>query len=176
MFFAVKKNSLILIGLGTLMVIAAICIMIFGLNDDPAVTTNAEVSGKVIVIDAGHGGVDGGASASGILEKDINLAVALKLRDVINSDGNTAVLTRDSDEVKLLNNTSGKYVKKDDLLYRLSLIEDSGADLFISIHMNKFENPKYSGAQVFYSQNSEDSKKLGELIQASLLNNLDNKQ
>ena len=112
MFFAVKKNSLILIGLGTLMVIAAICIMIFGLNDDPAVTTNAEVSGKVIVIDAGHGGVDGGASASGILEKDINLAVALKLRDVINSDGNTAVLTRDSDEVKLLNNTSGKYVKK----------------------------------------------------------------
>ena len=174
MFFAVKKNSLILIGLGTLMVIAAICIMIFGLNDDPAVTTNAEVSGKVIVIDAGHGGVDGGASASGILEKDINLAVALKLRDVINSDGNTAVLTRDSDEVKLLNNTSGKYVKKDDLLYRLSLIEDSGADLFISIHMNKFENPKYSGAQVFYSQNSEDSKKLGELIQASLINNLDN--
>ena len=100
--------------------------------------------------------------------------MALKLRDVINSDGNTAVLTRDSDEVKLLNNTSGKYVKKDDLLYRLSLIEDSGADLFISIHMNKFENPKYSGAQVFYSQNSEDSKKLGELIQASLINNLDN--
>mgnify|MGYP002231003260 CR=1 FL=1 len=95
---------------------------------------------------------------SGILEKDINLAVALKLRDVINSDGNTALLTRDSDEVKLLNNTSGKYVKKDDLLYRLSLIEDSGADLFISIHMNKFENPKYSGAQVFYSQNSETAK------------------
>ena len=72
------------------------------------------------------------------------------------------MLTRDSDEISMLNNTGGKYVQKDDLLYRLSVIDNSNADIFISIHMNKFQDPKYSGAQVFHSDN-EDSKRLGEL-------------
>ena len=68
---------------------------------------------------------------------------------------------------------NGKFVKRDDLRYRLDVLDKANADLFISIHMNKFSEPKYSGAQVFYSENGEESKVLGELIQKSLRENLD---
>ncbi len=171
MFYTIRKSSLIWGTVAVLMISFALGIMI-KLEMDSAAPAMTEAGGIVIVIDPGHGGIDGGASNGDVLEKDLNLAVSLKLRDTINNDGNTAVLTRDSDEISMLNNTGGKYVKKDDLLYRLSVIDNSNADIFISIHMNKFQDSKYSGAQVFHSDN-EDSKRLGELIQASLKNNLD---
>lgn len=174
MFYTITKNGLIMGMLGTIMVFVALFIMLFGLGDPPSSPAIATDDGIVIVIDPGHGGIDGGATANGILEKDLNLAIALKLRDIINENGDTAVLTRETDDTSFANNSNGKYIKKNDLLHRLSVAEDSDADLFLSIHMNKFEQPQYSGAQVFYQTDSEDSKKLGESIQASLINNLDN--
>ncbi len=172
MFWILKKNCIIW-GLSAFIMVSMALIIMVKLETEDAIPATAEAGTHIIVIDPGHGGIDGGASNGDVLEKDLNLAVSLKLRDIINNDGNTAVMTRDSDDVTLLNNTSGKYVKKDDLLYRLSVIDNSNADLFISIHMNKFDDTRYSGAQVFYSENGEESKKLGELIQASLINNLD---
>lgn len=173
MFWVLKKNCIIW-GLSAFIMVSIALIIMVKLETEETIPAAAEPGAHIIVIDPGHGGTDGGASNGDVLEKDLNLAVSLKLRDIINNDGNTAVMTRESDDITLLNNTSGKYVKKDDLLYRLSVVDNSNADLFISIHMNKFEDAKYSGAQVFYSENGEDSKKLGELLQASLINNLDN--
>ncbi len=107
-----------------------------------------------------------------MLEKDLNLAVSLKLRDVINSNGNNAVMTREIDEVEMAQN--GKYSKKTDLQHRMDVLNSSQGDIFVSIHMNKFSDPQYSGAQVFSSDNGDDSKQLGSAIQTSLKNNIDN--
>lgn len=170
MFLTINKNSLILGAAAVLLCVIAAVILI-KLETEPSAMTAAEVGGKVIVIDPGHGGVDGGASSGEILEKDLNLSVALKLGSMINDDGNTAIMTRDDDSAHLSDN--GKFVKKDDLEHRLSFIESAGAKMFISIHMNKFDDPKYSGAQVFYSENGDDSRRLGELLQQSLKDRLD---
>lgn len=119
-----------------------------------------------------HGGPDGGASSGDVLEKDLNLSVSLKLRDIVNANGNSAVMTRETDDVEMSQN--GKYSKKTDLQHRMDVLNSSQGDIFISIHMNKFSDSKYSGAQVFSSDNGDESKQLGEIIQSSLKNNLDN--
>lgn len=126
-----------------------------------------------IVIDAGHGGEDGGtSSASGILEKDINLQIALKLQELLQSSGYEVVMTRSEDTD--LGDSSLETVaqrKSSDLENRLELINNSGADLVISIHQNYFEESQYSGAQCFYY--SDDSKILAEILQESLVTSLD---
>lgn len=171
MFLTIKKNTILFYLItGVLLLVMLFVAMLY--NNTSAEENDSGVSSKIIVIDPGHGGIDGGASASDILEKDLNLEISLKLCDIINSNGNTAVLTRDTDEVKL--SDSGKYIKKVDLSNRLEITDTAKADIFISIHMNKFTDSKYSGAQVFYSKNSDDSKRLGETIQAVLKNDIDN--
>lgn len=171
MFLAIKKNTLILYALAFVMVTAAAVVMIFGMGDETA-AEGENAQSKIIVIDPGHGGPDGGASSGDVLEKDLNLAVSLKLRDIINSNGNTAVMTRETDDIEL--DPNGKYSKKTDLQHRLDVLNSAHGDIFVSIHMNKFTDSKYSGAQVFSSDNGDKSKQLGETIQASLKNNLDN--
>ena len=108
------------------------------------------VSGKVIVLDAGHGGMDGGAvGKSGILEKDLNLAITLKLRDALRAMGYRVVLTRDSDislhDPKLSTVRSQKVA---DMHARLAIIEQYPQGIFLSIHQNKFEQSQYHGTQV----------------------------
>lgn len=171
MFLAIKKNTLLLYALAFIMIVTAAIIMIFGIGDETDAEGESSAS-KIIVIDVGHGGPDGGASSGDILEKDLNLAVALKLRDIANSRGCTAVMTRETDDVEMAQ--SGKYSKKTDLQHRMDVLTSSHGDIFISIHMNKFSDSQYSGAQVFYSDNGNNSKVLGEKIQNSLKNNLDN--
>ena len=124
---------------------------------------------KVVLIDAGHGGFDAGASGNGVKEKDVNLGVALKLKDCINDMGGKAILTRDSDTSTADDNRKdGSTAKASDLKRRKNMVDECNADLMISIHMNKFEQSEYWGAQVFYAENSEESKRLGETIQAAL--------
>lgn len=128
---------------------------------------------KVIIIDAGHGGVDAGAVANGVEEKTINLQIALKLQEYIEQSGGVAILTRDSDESTQDPNRSANISqKKSDLMERKAAMEKYGADVFVSIHMNKFEQEKYRGAQVFYAANGEESKRLGETIQQALKDTL----
>lgn len=125
-------------------------------------------NGKVIILDAGHGIPDGGAvGISGTVEQEINLQVTLKLQQLLEQSGAYVILTR-ADENSVAEDLSNKIkeIKKEDLKYRRDM-RDSGCDAFISIHMNKFEIEKYSGAQVFYSDN-EQSRTLGEKIQESL--------
>lgn len=127
------------------------------------------LAGRTILIDPGHGGFDAGASANGVIEKDVNLAISLKLADVVRENGGNAVLTRDSDVSTADNSRSdGTSKKASDLKRRKEMAEECDADVMISIHMNKFEQSKYWGAQVFYAENSEESKKLGEVIQSTM--------
>lgn len=110
----------------------------------------------LIVLDPGHGGEDGGCSAdNGTLEKELNLAVSENVRDILCAAGYPAVMTRESDTLlydmyKDLSDYKGKK-KVYDLRNRLRFFEDSGADVLVSIHMNKFPDKQYSGLQVYYS-------------------------
>lgn len=171
MFYTIKGRALVylfslLLGIG----LCAVCISAKEAHDDVGKCIDtAAMSEMTILIDAGHGGFDGGASANGISEKDINLSVAKKLRERIEGGGGRAMMTRDedvstADEAR----TDGSTAKKSDLKRRRDMIKESGANIFISIHMNKFPQEQYWGAQVFYSKTPEDSRRLGEAIQAAL--------
>ncbi|WP_139264236.1 N-acetylmuramoyl-L-alanine amidase CwlD [Clostridium magnum] len=128
---------------------------------------------KIILIDPGHGGIDGGAtSKSGILEKDINLKISLKLRDKLIKEGYKVIMTREED--KGLYEDEGRIRKKkiEDLNNRCRMKEQSNCDMFISIHLNAFPESKYYGAQVWYSRN-RDSQKLAKIIQENLKSDLE---
>ncbi len=152
-----------------------LCIFIFGGlmyasfdNNDQVITASAETQ-PIIVIDAGHGGEDGGASANGVLEKDINLAIALKLRDMLKASGFEVVMTRESDVSIYDSSASTVHEKKvSDMQNRVSMINSSDKNILISIHQNKFEQSQYSGAQIFYSDNLPESAKLAEKIRLSV--------
>lgn len=129
--------------------------------------------GKIILIDPGHGGIDGGAiSKSGIMEKDINLKISLKLRDKLTSEGYRVIMTREED--KGLYEDEGRIRKKkiEDLNNRCRIKSESKCDMFVSIHLNAFPESQYYGAQVWYSRN-KDSQRLAKIIQGNLKNDLD---
>jgi N-acetylmuramoyl-L-alanine amidase len=125
-------------------------------------------SSKCILIDAGHGGIDGGASSTcGILEKDVNLKISKKLKEVLEQEGYKVLMTREEDVGLYIDNGTIRKKKNEDLRNRYNMKKESGCDMFISIHLNSFPEGKYSGAQVWYGNNSA-SKKLGHMIQVNL--------
>ena len=119
-----------------------------------------------VIIDAGHGGEDGGASsASGLIEKDVNLDISLALRDMLSACGVRVIMTRTDD--RLLYDRNADYhgrKKKLDLAARLAIANRTDNAIFVSIHMNSYTSPKYSGLQVWYSQNTPSSYTLAELV------------
>lgn len=120
-----------------------------------------------IVVDAGHGGFDPGkVGVNGKLEKDINLAIAKKLKAYLEYSGAEVVMTRE-DDVGLYNEYS-KNKKRDDMNRRKEIINTCGADIMVSIHQNSFVQEKYKGAQVFYFAKSEEGKKLAGCIQQGI--------
>jgi len=127
----------------------------------------AVLSGKTIAIDAGHGGIDDGAKWHGLDEKNINLAIAVKVAAALAANGATTVLTREEDVDYY---TKGKGGKRNDLLKRAEIIEKSGADLYLSIHCNAIRGSNWSGAQVFYNPSKEENKQLAEIMQQALKN------
>ncbi len=127
----------------------------------------------IIVIDAGHGGNDPGkVSADGITEKDINLEIALKLKEEFENRGVKVILTRDCD--KCLADPGATNKKKSDMIKRMEIVNDSGAALLISIHQNSYKDSKVRGAQTFYYGSSNESKKYAEDIQHMLKKEADN--
>lgn len=128
---------------------------------------NTKLMGKVIILDAGHGGKDKGTSADGIYESDINLDIVLKLRDELVKQGVNVILTRDGDYD--LSSPNVKRRKKSDFDNRISLINNSNADLYISIHMNYLIDSRYYGAQVFYVK---DNEQLAKIMQNEFNNEL----
>ena len=123
-----------------------------------------------IVLDCGHGGPDGGAvAADGTAEKDINLALGYCLRDILVQNGFKVVMTREKDEF-ICDDHSASLREQNisDLHNRLIIAEKYNNSIFISLHMNKFSEPKYWGSQLFYSPNNENSKPLAECIRNRL--------
>ena len=130
------------------------------------------VANKIIVLDAGHGGIDPGAmnKDNTILEKDINLEITKKLRDLLESSGATVIMTREKD-VSLYQEDGNKTIRQkynENLKNRKKIIDESNADIFVSIHLNAFEQSKYSGAQTFYPKGKDDGKELAQFIQDEL--------
>ena len=136
------------------------------------------LSGKVIALDAGHGGADGGAvSRDGVIEKDLNLAIVLYLRDYLQQAGALVLLTREGDYDLALPETKGYSRRKtEDLLRRADQVSQRQADLALSIHMNSMPSPRWSGAQTFYSAGNSEGKRLAADIQAELRSMLGNTQ
>ncbi|MEC0093954.1 N-acetylmuramoyl-L-alanine amidase CwlD [Paenibacillus macquariensis] len=134
------------------------------------------LAGKVIVLDAGHGGVDGGAvSRQGVIEKDINLAITLYLRDYLQEAGAVVKMTREGDYDLASPDTKGYSKRKsEDLKQRVKKIEEQQPYLFLSVHMNSIPSNLWRGAQVFYYPNHPDNANLATLMQDEMKRNLEN--
>lgn len=123
---------------------------------------------KVILIDPGHGGIDGGAqSKNGTIEKDINLQISLKLKENLMNKGYTVYMTRDIDEGLYQKGTTIREKKRDDLKRRTEMKVETNCDIFVSIHQNMFAQSKCYGAQVWYAANDKSSS-LANVVQDSL--------
>lgn len=131
---------------------------------------SSNINQETIIIDAGHGGFDGGAVAlDGTVEKDINLLISHKLKDMLQLQGFNVIMTRYDDSAT--DNTEDQNIssrKTSDLRNRLRLMNSSPDAIFVSIHLNKFNFASANGLQVFYSPNTANSKNLAELIQTSV--------
>ena len=151
-----------------LLLFLIIIISIFNVN---ASNLTFPLLGKTIYLDAGHGGVNNGATVNNVKEKDLNLQIVYKLKETLTSAGATVLLTRKDDND--ISNPNALYRKKSDFDNRIKLINNSNADLYISIHQNIYQNKKYSGPQVFYVK---DNQKLAEIIQNTLNKYLNTKR
>ncbi len=132
------------------------------------------LTGMVILVDPGHGGYDGGARAqdSGLWEKEINLAVALQVEKALTARGASVTLTRREDVALCDESTASGSKKRQDMERRVALGEEIGADMVLSIHMNEYRDRNQSGPQVFYRQESEESRLLAGCMQAALISAL----
>lgn len=137
------------------------------------VAENKRSPATTIIIDAGHGGEDGGAvGIDGVVEKDINLAISLKLMNLLEASGHKVIMTREKDQAIYDEGSSTlREKKRSDLRNRMGIIKNSKKNnaIFVSIHQNKFPNPKYFGTQIFYSVNDPKSQDLAEKIKESVV-------
>ena len=127
------------------------------------VSINHVETAPTIVLDAGHGGEDGGACSfdGKFLEKEVNLNIALKLEKMLLASGFKVNMIRDKDiSIYDENSTSIRSKKVSDLHKRLEIANQNSNNILISIHQNEFCDSKYYGAQVFYSTNNKESKKI----------------
>ncbi|HYH02569.1 MAG TPA: N-acetylmuramoyl-L-alanine amidase [Bacillota bacterium] len=171
------KNRLIVVRLDTRMLYAGVVVICLAMGvwlyNTPAVWTmpplSALISGKRVVVDPGHGGYDPGAQTdSGLLEKEINLDVALRLKKHLSRVGIYTELIREDDR-DYAEVTDCITRKERDLTYRLKLIHQSKAHLLLSIHANMFTDPVYKGSQTFFKPGDAASKQLATLIQDHLV-------
>ncbi len=145
---------------------------LFYLKSNTATAESIDV--PVVIIDAGHGGEDGGtSSSSGIIEKNINLNISLKIEALLNSLGFRTIMVRDGDY--LIYDSLCKTIREkkvSDIHNRMSIIEANPNSIFLSIHQNHYSESKYNGAQVFYSTGNEQSEAIAESLQKSITEKL----
>lgn len=154
-------------------IVILVCFLAVAIGGSRAVTViSADMpiqAEKIYVIDAGHGGVDGGAtSCTGILESQYNLEIALKLRDLMHLFGMHTVMIRETDCSVYTKGETIAQKKISDLKERVRIVNDIDDAVLISIHQNHFQQEKYSGAQVFYAP-TEGSKALALRMQDALV-------
>lgn len=158
-----------------LLTILAVCLTVCiiqstTIDDRTEQTVTLPVTNKVIVIDAGHGVPDEGAqSSNGISEAETNLNIALKLQNLLEQSGATVILTRsDENAIYEIDSQTLKEKKISDLKNRVKIGNESSADIFVSIHLNKIPQQQYFGWQTFFRTGDENSIKLAKLIQNNL--------
>jgi N-acetylmuramoyl-L-alanine amidase len=134
------------------------------------ITSYANVTVNHIVVDAGHGGMDGGTSIGSVLESDLALEITLKLKEVLERKGYKVTLTREDKNALC----EGKFIKRVDMNKRVDIINNSNADLALSIHLNNYSDSQYRGAQVFYCDTIKENENLALTIQNTLTNKLNN--
>lgn len=171
--FVVTKKDIIFYGIMMSLILFTIFIPTVSMTQKViGVNTNTITENITIVIDAGHGEPDGGAvSKDGVKESELNLQIAEKLASKLKENNFDVVMTREDENniaSESVQNKKIREIKTDDLNNRVKIANESGASILVSIHMNKFEDSKYRGWQTFYSKNSEEGKKLAELIQESI--------
>lgn len=136
--------------------------------------SSPQEAAPLIVLDAGHGGQDGGAVAQdGTQEQYINLDITLKLNEILIKDGYRTLLTRTDDNS--IHDADAKTVREQkvsDIHNRLKIVEANPGCLFVSIHQNYYTESQYNGAQVFYSPNHSESSRLAQSIQESIVSSL----
>ena len=129
---------------------------------------NSESEKMIIAVDAGHGGFDPGkVGVNQAVEKDINLSIALKLKDILIENGFDVVMTRETDEA-IHNDGEERTTKRADMIKRVELINESGAKVAVSIHQNSFTEGSSHGAQVFYHPQSQEGKEMALVLQAKI--------
>ena len=140
----------------------------------PLPSEDALAQGDItIVIDAGHGGEDGGCEGNGLVEKDLNLDISMRLASLLREAGVNVVMTRETDILLYDTNSDYKGQKKaQDVRKRLEIAKNQENPLLVSIHMNYFPQTQYSGLQVWYSTNDARSRILANLIQSNNKNAL----
>ncbi|MCX7710209.1 MAG: N-acetylmuramoyl-L-alanine amidase [Clostridia bacterium] len=173
MIVIMKKNNVVLIALLFLLSIA-----LYSLNfGDRATTANTgKSSEKVVMLDPGHGGEDPGAVSdySGIKEKDINLGIALNVKQLLEQENYKVMMTREEDKLEYSSQTRNIVQKrKEDLQRRKKMMDEDGANIVVSIHLNKFPQTQYFGAQTFFPPNSPESQKLAHNIQMAIRETVD---
>lgn len=139
-------------------------------NSSMVETVALPVSNKVIILDAGHGIPDEGAeSSNGTTEAEINLKIALKVQNLLEQSGATVILTRsDENAIYDLNSKTLKQKKISDIHNRVKIGNESSADIFVSIHLNKIPQQQYYGWQTFFREGDEKSIKLAQVLQQNL--------
>ncbi|MEG2396761.1 MAG: N-acetylmuramoyl-L-alanine amidase [Oscillospiraceae bacterium] len=127
-----------------------------------------------VIIDAGHGGADGGAvAADGTNEKDVNLKIAFKVYNILNAFGVNTIMTRTDDNS--IHSEDAKTIrdkKVSDIHNRMNVMNNTSNPIFVSIHQNFFADRSLFGTQVFYSPNTTESAELAEFIQSAVINTL----
>lgn len=126
---------------------------------------------QVIILDAGHGGMDGGcSSANGDVEKTINLNILLDLRELLRAAGYEVIVTRDTDTSIHDAGVEGiANQKRSDMDNRLDIFNSVEGALCVSIHQNQFTDPQYSGAQMFYAESNRESAVLAQTLQSAFV-------
>lgn len=159
-----KKTLRFSVCMAGIFVLLAVCARV----TDSALPASAEISDRpVIVLDAGHGGLDSGAvGKSGVLEKDVNLSVVKHLQKLLELSGFKTVLTRSEDISIYDPGVEGiRNQKLSDMDNRLEIIQSYPDSVFLCIHQNNFTDPKYFGGQMFYNNNNPDNRTLAQIMQ-----------
>ncbi len=154
-----------------LLILICFFLLTISLPNVTASINNLNLIGKIIILDAGHGGKDSGAKNGKIVEKELNLLLVKKLEKELTSRGATVYLTREEDN-DLSVRTAER--KRSDLYNRAKYINTIKPNMYISIHLNSSTSPSWKGLQVFYNQNNKENKLLAEAITNTLKDKINN--
>jgi N-acetylmuramoyl-L-alanine amidase len=159
----IKKKALFVI----IAIILVACVILGLMLGCRSITTTVPIDEKVIVLDAGHGGVDNGVvGVNGTKESEFNLSMTLRLATLLEEGGFTVVLTRENEDGLYGDVTTNR--KRADLEARKTIIQENNPDMVISIHANKYPSTDRRGAQVFYNEFSLSGEDLANCIQTNL--------